>query len=67
VQAISVFTKEPEIGKAVWEEFMPVALKTGRIQPILETKVVGRGLQSIQAGLDMVKSGVSGTKVVVLA
>ena len=61
------FLHEPEIGKAVWEDFLPHALDSGQIRPALKTKVVGRGLESIQAGIDEIKNGVSATKVVVLA
>ena len=67
MQALSVFTSDPHIGKQVWEDFMPQALRSGQICPTLRTKVVGKGLESIQAGLDEVKKGVSGAKVVVLA
>ncbi|QIW96685.1 hypothetical protein AMS68_002203 [Peltaster fructicola] len=58
---------EPEVGKAVWQEFMPVALKTGQMRSHLNTMVIGRGLQHIQAGVNEVKRGVSSTKVVILA
>lgn len=51
----------------VWGGFVPRALETGQIKPLLDTAVAGQGLESIQAGIDMVKAGVSGTKVVVLA
>lgn len=46
---------------------MPEALAEGRIRSLLSTRVVGRGLEHIQTGIDEVKQGVSGTKVVIIA
>lgn len=67
MQALSVFLAEPNVGEAVWEGFAQEALDKGLVRAMTETKVIGRGLESIQAGLDEVKKGVSGTKVVILA
>lgn len=67
MQAVSVFLSEPEIGRAVWERFMPEALERGQFKPLLKTVIAGKGLGSMQAGLDMVQAGVSGSKVVVVA
>lgn len=67
VQATSVFFSEPDTGKAVWEDFVPAALEKGQIKPLLRTAIAGEGLESIQEGVNMVKAGVSGTKVVVVA
>lgn len=64
---MSVFFDEPDVGKAVLTDFLPAALESGQIKPLLKTEIAGRGLESIQAGIDLVKAGVSGTKVVVLA
>ena len=67
VQATSVFLSEPAVGEAVWQNFMPKALASGQIRPLLKTVLAGHGLESVQAGIDIVKAGVSGSKVVVLA
>lgn len=67
MQAVSVFLSEPAIGKAVWEGFLPGALERGQIKPLLHTVIAGKGVESIQHGIDMVKAGVSASKVVVLA
>lgn len=40
-------------------------LATGNIQPSPEPRVVGRGLEAIDAGLDILRSGVSCTKLVI--
>ncbi|KAK4556721.1 hypothetical protein LTR86_006292 [Recurvomyces mirabilis] len=66
-KALSVFTSSPNIGKEVWENFMPHALRSGQVRPVLRTKIAGKGLDDIQTALDEVKKGVSGTKVVVVA
>lgn len=58
---------QQQVGKAVWEGFIPQALENGQFQPLLKTAMAGQGLESIQKGIDMVKAGVSGTKVVVIA
>lgn len=67
MQAVSVFLDEPDVGKAVWEGFLPGALERGQVKALLKTAIAGKGLESIQDGIDMVKAGVSGTKVVVVA
>lgn len=44
---------------------MPGALKSGQLQPKPDPEVVGKGLESIQAGLERLKKGVSATKLVI--
>lgn len=67
VQATSVFLSEPETGKAIEESFVPAALESRPIKTPLKTAVAGKGLESVQAAIDMSKAGVSGTKVLLVA
>ncbi|KAI8630764.1 zinc-binding oxidoreductase CipB [Xylariaceae sp. FL1651] len=53
------------VGKAVWEGFLPEALASGRYVAAPTPQVVGHGLEDIQAGLDMLKKGVSAKKLVI--
>ena len=55
---------ENGIGRAVWRDFLPGALEKGYVaapSPL----VVGKGLEYVQAGLDLLRKGVSAKKVVV--
>ncbi|KIW09310.1 uncharacterized protein PV09_00225 [Verruconis gallopava] len=63
--APAIYTKEPEIAKAVWGEYVPKALENGSLKCKPDPLVMGSGLESIQAALDKHKEGVSGRKVVV--
>jgi hypothetical protein len=54
-----------EVSKAVYEDFVPAALAVGRYQAAPEPRVVGHGLQHIQAALDAQLKGVSAAKIVV--
>ncbi|RAH66023.1 zinc-binding alcohol dehydrogenase family protein [Aspergillus aculeatinus CBS 121060] len=54
-----------EVGPAIFEHFLPRALEDGSFRPALKVEVVGRGLESVQSGLDTLKKGVSATKLVV--
>jgi len=45
--------------------WMAKALKDGTLQPKPDPMVIGERLESIQLGLDIVRKGVSATKVVV--
>ncbi|RJE18357.1 Alcohol dehydrogenase GroES-like domain protein [Aspergillus sclerotialis] len=53
------------IADAIWRDFVPEALESGRLKALPEASVVGNGLESIQHGLDVQKRGVSARKVVV--
>ncbi|KUL92078.1 hypothetical protein ZTR_02614 [Talaromyces verruculosus] len=55
-----------EVGKAVYEDFLPQALEKGSFVPAPEPQVVGRGLEHVQEAMDMVAKGVSAKKLVVL-
>lgn len=49
----------------VLSDFLPKALAAGTFRPMPEPQVVGHGLEHIQTALDRLRSGVSGTKLVV--
>lgn len=57
--------KDNEVGKAVYEGYLPAALAEKKFVPAPEPLVVGKGLEAIQAGLDAQKKGVSARKVVI--
>jgi hypothetical protein len=57
---------EPEIGKAVYGNFIPEALESGQFKPAPPDKVVAKGLEGIQEAVDTLKKGVSATKLVVI-
>jgi len=54
-----------EVGSAIYEHFLPEALANEKYVAAPEPYVVGKGLENIQAALDLVKQGVSAQKVVV--
>lgn len=56
---------EPEVGKAIWQDFLPQALADGRIKPTPRADVVGTGLEAIQGAMEKHKQGVSASKIVV--
>ena len=53
------------VGKAIYVDFLPEALATGRYAAVPEPHVVGNGLESLQPALDAQMGGVSARKVVV--
>ncbi|EEA22374.1 hypothetical protein TMatcc_008184 [Talaromyces marneffei ATCC 18224] len=55
-----------EVGKAVYEDFLPQAFEQGSFVPAPEPQVVGRGLGHVQEAIDLVAKGVSAKKLVVL-
>ncbi|KAL2871249.1 zinc-binding alcohol dehydrogenase family protein [Aspergillus lucknowensis] len=57
--------KDNEVGPAVFEAFLPKALAAGTFQAKPSAEVVGRGLESVQQGLDDLKAGVSAKKFVI--
>ncbi len=65
VIAPHVFHEHAAVGKKIWEDFLPSALESGRFKIAPPPKVVGKGLESLQASLDLLKVGVSATKLVV--
>jgi NADPH:quinone reductase-like Zn-dependent oxidoreductase len=54
-----------EVGKAIYEDFLPEALKQKKFVPAPEPQVVGKGLQLLQGAMDMSRKGVSAKKLVV--
>ena len=54
-----------EVGKAVYVDFLPRALAEGTYIAAPDPLVVGKGLESIQKGLDVQMKGVSAKKVVI--
>ena len=57
--------KDNEVGPAIYEDFLPKALATGFFVAAPDAEVVGKGLASIQGGLDLLKKGVSARKYVI--
>ncbi|KAK4930430.1 hypothetical protein LTR49_003171 [Elasticomyces elasticus] len=49
----------------IWDDFITPALESGLLKCLPEPLVVGKGLESVQAGFDKLKAGVSARKVVV--
>jgi len=54
-----------EVSRVIYEDFLPSALAEGRYAAVPEPSVIGQGLGSVQAGLDVQRKGVSARKVVV--
>ncbi|KAF2144076.1 uncharacterized protein K452DRAFT_246233 [Aplosporella prunicola CBS 121167] len=65
VFAITIASEHKEVGNAIWREYVPEALASGRLQAKPDPLVVGSGLEKIQDGLDKQKAGVSAKKVVI--
>jgi NADPH:quinone reductase-like Zn-dependent oxidoreductase len=57
--------KDNEVGPAIFEAFLPKALGAGEFKSTPTAEVVGKGLGSIQEGLDQVKKGASAKKYVI--
>ncbi|KLU81757.1 zinc-binding oxidoreductase CipB [Magnaporthiopsis poae ATCC 64411] len=58
--------EDNEVGKLVYEDFLPAALRDGVFVPAPDPQIIGTDLGAIQDGLDMLKKGVSAAKLVVL-
>jgi NADPH:quinone reductase-like Zn-dependent oxidoreductase len=54
-----------EVGKAIWEDFLPEALANGSYECAPEPLICGTGLESIEGAMKRYKEGVSVKKVVV--
>lgn len=65
IKSSDIFKEGNEVGGKIWREYVPGALEEGLLVPAPEPLVVGRGLRSVQHGLDVQKKGVSARKVVV--
>ncbi len=57
--------KDNEVGKAIYEDFLPKALKAGTFVPAPEPLIAGKGLESVQGAVDLINKGVSARKIVV--
>ena len=57
--------KDNQVGDAVYGDFLPKALKAGTFVPAPEPLIAGKGLESVQAAVDLQQKGVSAKKVVV--
>ncbi|KAH8698698.1 zinc-binding oxidoreductase CipB [Talaromyces proteolyticus] len=57
--------KDNHVGKAIYEDFLPNALRAGNFIPAPNALVAGKGLEAIQAALDLQAKGTSAQKVVV--
>ncbi|KAE9382115.1 GroES-like protein [Stipitochalara longipes BDJ] len=58
--------KDNKVGKGVYDDFLPEALKSGAFVPAPEPLVVGKGLGTVQEAVDLIGKGVSAKKLVVL-
>ncbi|KAH8799837.1 chaperonin 10-like protein [Xylogone sp. PMI_703] len=68
VQAKFIFSgsiKDTEVGSVIYEQYLPKALVEKKFIAAPEPEVVGKGLESLQAGYDALRKGVSAKKVVV--
>ena len=65
VIALGIFHKDPDVGEAVFKEFLPRALESGQVKPFPPSSVIGKGIDAIQGGVDRLRAGVSATKVIV--
>ena len=57
--------KDNEVGKIIFEDYIPHALAQGKFVPAPPSIVVGQGLEEIQKGVDVQRKGVSAQKVVI--
>lgn len=64
VKATNIFGIN-QLTHELWENFLPKALESGQIKCVPEPLIMGKGLESVQSGLDKNKEGVSAKKVVV--
>lgn len=57
--------EDKDLAASIFNEFLPKALETGTIVPAPTPQVFGHGLEALQGAMDLLKSGVSASKVVV--
>jgi NADPH:quinone reductase-like Zn-dependent oxidoreductase len=65
-KVLATSCKDNHVGKAIWENFLPAALKAGSFVPAPRPLIAGHGLENLQAAVDLQRKGVSARKVVVL-
>lgn len=61
----AITIKDNGVGKAVYEDFLPKALKAGTYVPAPEPLIAGKGLESVQGAVELQQKGVSAAKIVV--
>ncbi|KAH7067238.1 putative zinc-binding alcohol dehydrogenase domain-containing protein cipB [Paraphoma chrysanthemicola] len=54
-----------DIATPVWQDYVTVALESGKLKSLPPPTIVGKGLEYIQEALNLCKAGVSATKLVV--
>lgn len=65
VKSVNVFGVNPELTAPIWSDYLGQALEEGKLRAVPEPLVIGKGLESVQKGLDKNKAGVSAKKVIV--
>lgn len=56
---------EERVSRAIWADWITPALAGGALKCKPDARVVGTGLEAIQAACDLMGAGVSATKLVV--
>lgn len=64
-KVLATSCKDNFVGKAVWEDYLPSALRSGSFIPAPDPLVVGTGLDSLQHAVNIQMQEVSARKVVV--
>jgi D-arabinose 1-dehydrogenase-like Zn-dependent alcohol dehydrogenase len=54
-----------EVGKAIYQDFLPKALEEQKFVPAPEPQVVGKGLENLQKAMEIGRKGISAKKLVV--
>jgi NADPH:quinone reductase-like Zn-dependent oxidoreductase len=57
--------KDNEVGPAIFVDFIPKGLKSGTFVPSPPSRVIGKGFETIQGGLNELPKGISASKLVV--
>jgi len=65
-QGFAPAIKDNHVGKAIFEDYLPKALRNGTFVTAPEPLIAGKGLESLQTGVDLLYKGVSARKVVIL-
>lgn len=65
VNDTSQLGQSKDIVEAIWGRYFPEGLKAGTLKAVPEPVVVGKGLEKIADGVDMLRKGVSAAKIVV--
>lgn len=63
--AAFAFVHHVEMGSWLFNEYLPQAIEVKRIVPAPKVQVVDGGIGAAQKALDIVRAGVSATKIVV--